>query len=565
MPPNTVTRNPWQRRLRRFMFFVGVSSTVYLVGSYLIDRMRAARLRALKEKKERDLIKGHFTTLLSNISFTIYSLLPTLQPQLFDAYPVESTSQALQSLSQNGDLQTPSTSPADSMLLQHPPSSETGGTPSHPGDSWASEFQQREGQEPISPSISSIPTVSESHGPGETDDEMSSVLSQSISIPPTDMSMSSSSTSPSSDLSRSAQLNVSPPRLNVPAPASEGRSKKELWRDLKIQSITRAISTVYLLPLIYILTTSQLSILARRRYLTEVKSKLPSIDEESSTPSEDPLATPTPRNEDKTSVKSQQGWISYLASNTGVTTVLTSRPVMSVASSLPVVGQWFAFSNRTESVFDVNAEEARLQAEAEAGEAERVFLTYSWWLLHEGWKSLASRVEKAVTDVMGGVGLKRQLTVEEWESLLNEIRASVETDTSDLSSALYSFEQHILPPTPLPETSSSCPLPSQPTSPLLLSLLKETKQHIASPDGRYLLDKGATMMMRKLVDELRQECYDENGEFTGSRLAECLLVFNAWSKNVWEGIPDKGVEALLAVKEYEGFAALIFGDWADNM
>ena len=59
--------------------------------------------------------------------------------------------------------------------------------------------------------------------------QASSVLSQSISLPRTDAS--SSSPSPPSDMSRSAMLHPSPPR-----PPAIAKSKKELWRDLKIQS-----------------------------------------------------------------------------------------------------------------------------------------------------------------------------------------------------------------------------------------------------------------------------------------------------------------------------------------
>ena len=47
-------------------------------------------------------IKSHFTSLLSTISFTLYALLPTLGPQINDAYPVEDISLALQSLSTSG-------------------------------------------------------------------------------------------------------------------------------------------------------------------------------------------------------------------------------------------------------------------------------------------------------------------------------------------------------------------------------------------------------------------------------------------------------------------------------
>lgn len=53
-------------------------------------------------------LKAHFTSLLSTISFTLYALLPNLEPALFAAYPVESTSQALQAKSSPPSAPPPS-------------------------------------------------------------------------------------------------------------------------------------------------------------------------------------------------------------------------------------------------------------------------------------------------------------------------------------------------------------------------------------------------------------------------------------------------------------------------
>lgn len=238
-------------------------------------------------------IKAHFTSLLSTISFTLYALLPTLQPQLFAAYPVEATSQALQaksnpaaappsgaSISDLGSLPatsseaTPGSTPADSLLLEgasepanrelavphvHAPgtiaesvtsiaeSETTSGSASdngagpHPGESWASEFQSRLG-------------TSEA----QTEDDMvggmrlhstnrqltASTVSQSISLPPTDTS--SAIPSPTSERipleSPRIAGGFSPPSLSPPRPSTfsnpppDTRTKKELWRDLKVES-----------------------------------------------------------------------------------------------------------------------------------------------------------------------------------------------------------------------------------------------------------------------------------------------------------------------------------------
>lgn len=56
-------------------------------------------------------LKAHFTSLLSTISFTLYALLPNLEPALFAAYPVETTSQALQAKSVAASAPEPSAQP----------------------------------------------------------------------------------------------------------------------------------------------------------------------------------------------------------------------------------------------------------------------------------------------------------------------------------------------------------------------------------------------------------------------------------------------------------------------
>jgi peroxin-3 len=52
---------------------------------------------------------------------------------------------------------------------------------------------------------------------------------------------------------------------------------------------------------------------------------------------------------------------------------------------------------------DVVADAAAVEAEEEErrAEDERNYLTYSWWLLHEGWKGVGQRVEDEVERVFG--------------------------------------------------------------------------------------------------------------------------------------------------------------------
>ena len=131
--------------------------------------------------------------------------------------------------------------------------------------------------------------------------------------------------------------------------------------------------------------------------MAEVKSDAKA----SSRPSDsdfDPLATPRPVEPSKPAAS---GWLGYLSGATGVTAVLQSRPVSIVTSYIPFFP---STPGEPQSIFDITEEEEerRIQEDADDEETARVFLTYSWWLLHEGWRDISSRSEQAVNEVLGG-------------------------------------------------------------------------------------------------------------------------------------------------------------------
>jgi peroxin-3 len=148
---------------------------------------------------------------------------------------------------------TPASTPADSLLLVHEGHEHDEAT-GYATDGGTAERSARRAPAPgtLAESLASVASestdVTEVTLPAESwaseftrgsDDELltSSTISQAISLPPTDTS--SVVPSPQSQLST---LEASPPqRLNEPAPSppQDPRSKKQLWRDLKVQSESR--------------------------------------------------------------------------------------------------------------------------------------------------------------------------------------------------------------------------------------------------------------------------------------------------------------------------------------
>lgn len=109
-----------------------------------------------------------------------------------------------------------------------------------------------------------------------------------------------------------------------------------------------------------------------------------------------------------------------------------------------------------------------------------------------------------------------------------------------------------------------CPLPLDPADEgaYLVALLSQTVEHVSSPDARLLIDHGVSAMLAGLAEQLRTDSFGDGDDARKRRLADLLPELSRWGRGVWEGIPDGGVETLLALPEYEAFAALVFGDWA---
>ncbi|KAH6568213.1 hypothetical protein BASA50_010565 [Batrachochytrium salamandrivorans] len=142
------------------------------------------------------------------------------------------------------------------------------------------------------------------------------------------------------------------------------KSKLELWEEIKILSFTRTISSVYLINLLTVFTTLQLSILGRFFYL-------------------DSVATIAQQN--------QSGDVSF-GENEGL-------------------GTQFKTQSRYISEY-----------------TERQYLTFSWYLLNIGWKRCVERVQKIVEDIVGRLSLKTPIGHGELVDLIGQIRFAFEHD-----------------------------------------------------------------------------------------------------------------------------------------
>ena len=59
-------------------------------------------------------------------------------------------------------------------------------------------------------------------------------------------------------------------------------------------------------------------------------------------------------------------------------------------------------------------------------EVNRKYLTFSWWLLHRGWRDVLAKVQTAVKDVFGPVRPSEELNLERLSGLILDVRRKVE-------------------------------------------------------------------------------------------------------------------------------------------
>lgn len=381
-------------------------------------------------------------------------------------------------------------------------------------------------------------------------------------------------------------------------------------------TLTRTLTTLYTTTLLSLLTSIQLALLARERYVTSVLS--------------------TERTE---RIREAAPTLSGLIFREAVSRIVDVEAI------------WPAWC--------AGQEDWDEEAEGVSEETEMRFLTLSWWILHVGWKDVAARVRGSVEAVFEGVSLKTKLSPSELHVLILDVRRRVERDGTGDNKANMSgrFLSSLLPPTPettahvlaqggaLPsEPSEPPPLPSSsisslrdyddsqpiagptprvgifptppssippsspslsssrparnttssPTSqpraelndPIFSSLLSQTRTYLAGPDFAYALSAALDRATGVLVDGLRAKVFidssttnvteglsatdpidltvEEEKEEIKIRLAGLLPGLARWSQLALNAVPNELVDNVMAVRELGALEAIVMSDYQDR-
>ncbi|KAF8624723.1 hypothetical protein AX17_007054 [Amanita inopinata Kibby_2008] len=412
----------------------GFVGGIYLVRRYVNDRLEELKVKMEQERLARENLRRRFQTAQDDVSYTVLALLPTLADQIMQGMDVESVTQELQSRSKartsglhllHQNVQHPQQNREDNSTQQREQHtslessvvdvardsethSDTGSTAPSIGSTLFIEASSREERGSGTSSWIEASTSARSPAPSSPKDE-GTTSHNAHEYKLSDSVLTVATTSTESSLGNDSRLSESVTSMSAASDSSASKTKAELWTEVKMLTFTRTLTTLYSMTLMCLLTTIQLTMLARSKYIESVLE----LELEERLQEE---------------LQSQLSFTNLLLGDRKKIESLLSGDVPEIQDEV---------------------ERGEVQADGIREEVGRKFLTLSWWLLHVGWKDVGERVRRAVEEVFEGVSLKTKLAAIDLHRLIRDVRRRVEHEiTFEGNERRINFLSTLLPPTP---------------------------------------------------------------------------------------------------------------------
>ncbi|EJU01369.1 hypothetical protein DACRYDRAFT_116545 [Dacryopinax primogenitus] len=548
----------------------GVAAGVYVVKEYISDRLAELREGVMEDMEAKNNLRKRFEQNQDDCAFIVEALLPTFATDILREMDVERITQQLSSMrdssrlsmessvsvssvgpSSQGSPTSPTSLPERGRPRQPQPAVDTtimapimpvlsGATPAgeHPpvlleqsyasvtttttesGESWVQQFEASrvvDPGRPEGPERNSSLSV-RGHSPpysssADHSGEEGSVMTGSMISAGGSEGEVSGVFIPSVTVESSDEASGTESR-----PPVRRQTKAELWNEMKVLTFTRLLTIIYTTSLLTLLSRVQLNVLGRQKYVDHIIQ----LEAESRATGRDPI------------MELLYAW-------------------MYGDESQLWPEQW---------------EKEGVDREWMTPELERRYLTFSWWLLHVGWKEVGERVRKAVEAVFEPVSPRQRLRPEEVERLIEEVRKRVEFDAEERTKRV-NFLSILLPSTAADASYvlSQNGLSPPELEPYLQHLLTETASLLATSDMDTVLgecfDCATRACFSALEPRLRRADAGKGGA-EGARLASVLPVVSKWAQEEVFVLPNLFVQAINGVRELEGVAAIIWAGCEDS-
>ncbi|EGX94377.1 peroxisomal membrane protein Pex3, putative [Cordyceps militaris CM01] len=222
----------WLRRNRTpIAIGAGIVGAGYVVSQYVMSKISDARERMTSErisKEKQNSLRRRFEQNQEDCTFTVLALLPTATANVLAAMNTEQITYEIQQAK-------------TAKAVRANPAADAAPTPPSIADTALTE-------DDASASKSSVVSESGVHASQASLPPLTSVPEERASVP---------------EEHASAQQESAPS-------TKPRRSKRQLWDDLIISSVTRSFTLIYTLALLTMLTRVQLNLLGRRSYLSSV-------------------------------------------------------------------------------------------------------------------------------------------------------------------------------------------------------------------------------------------------------------------------------------------------------
>ncbi|CAE6484871.1 unnamed protein product [Rhizoctonia solani] len=386
---------------------------------------------------------------------------------------------------------------------------------------------------------------------GSTSERMDAKSDSLMSVPET----SSQASGSSADKDSAVMVNLdytnptpSAETFAAPPPLSN-KEKLALWKELTTLTFTRALTSLYALAFLTLLTHTQLSLLARYRYLAAIREA---------------------RRAETREQRSTLGGLFFGNHASEDDDLLSVHPDSEIGDEMDLNeegGYW----DEEGRWWDASGRGGLFGRDGVGSLTERKFLTLGWWFLNRGWKNIGEQVREAVSEVFNGMSLKSQISPKQLEDLILQVRARVEGDPKAF---LLHFDPlaTLLPNTPadISTTLASGGLTSSlaHVDPALSTLLTASHTHISSADFaialRKCLDFGTIAMKEGLIRS------GEFGEATNTsadsesakvKLAALLPGVARWTHLALNGVPNEIIEGFAELREVTGYSAIVLSSF----
>ncbi|KAJ0376131.1 hypothetical protein COL26b_005730 [Colletotrichum chrysophilum] len=468
------TRRWFRRNRTPLAIGVGVVGAGYVVTNYVLGKINDARERMSSDRIAKENLRRRFEQNQEDCTFTVLALLPSATTSILEAMNTEKITYEIQKMKG----QTKSVKSGSGESVSPPSIADTTMTADDDGRSVVSSGVQSESG--LHASQMTVPSAAATSGEGTAAQDGGAA--------------------------------------GAAAAQKARKTKRQLWDDLTISSITRAFTLLYTLALLTMLTRVQLNLLGRRSYLSSVIS---------------------------------------LATGAAQATISLE-----------------------------NNDDDGLEPYGNDFETNRRYLTFSWWLLNEGWKEIGQRVEAAVRQVFGHLSPRDLLSFEQFSELTLAVRKNVEGATPEerrkakwLPCLLppRNKEDHVLRESGILEESTvmlseSTTSQSPASSPAVRRLLDETSDLIESPSFTHvltlLLDAGfSTLVDKKLASAAFDKPDLAQSEPRTSQvvlLPKILSVLTRQAHVIGNGMPNEYLQEMEQVRDLEGFAAVVYSSNWEN-